>query len=64
MAKRLNASANCVYIEKSDMATFNKGLFLSRQWGPTGVTTKLLKIQSSFFSKKVSFWGALKFVTS
>ena len=41
-----------------------RGLFISSLWGQMVVIMKQMKIQTTFFSKKVGFWGALKFVTS
>ena len=52
------------FIKKFEIFYQKRGLFISSLWGQMVVIMKLLKIQTNFFSKKVGFWGALKFVNS
>ena len=58
--EKLKGNSKNFHLEKN----FKKGAFFSRLWGPTGVTTKRLKIKFCLFNKKVIGEGPPHFFTS
>ena len=54
----------CLGMVSHKMSLLTRGLSFPSLWSHISVVAPKQKIQTNFFSKKVCFWGELKFVNS